>query len=94
MTKSYIKNDLVALFLGGSFASRSQIITTVSGITTGQTVELFNYLGQKVILTISQQPLANFDISNQSNGIYLIKILNKDGSIITEKKILKPNKLL
>jgi trimeric autotransporter adhesin len=61
----------------------------ISGISPGQTIELYNYLGQKVLSATNHQPLANFDISNQANGIYLIRLINKDGSIVTEKKIVK-----
>jgi len=62
---------------------------TVSGISAGQTIELYNYLGLKVLSVISHQLSANFDISNQANGIYFLQILNKDGSMATEKKMVK-----
>lgn len=65
---------------------------TVSGITQGQVIDLYNSTGQKILSTISPAhsgPSANFDISNQPNGIYLLRILNKDGSVVAVKKILK-----
>ena len=30
-----------------------------------------------------------FDISNKVDGIYLVRILNKDGAVVTQQKILK-----
>jgi hypothetical protein len=30
-----------------------------------------------------------FDISNRANGVYLVRILSKDGGFVTEKKIIK-----
>ncbi len=62
---------------------------TITGLEQGQTIESYNYLGEKVQSTISHQQSANFDISNYSNGIYLVRILNKDGSVFATKKIVK-----
>ncbi len=64
-------------------------IFTITGVSTGQEIELYNYLGQKVLSAISRQPTANFDISNMPNGIYFVRILKKDGSVVITKKIVK-----
>jgi len=50
---------------------------------------LYNYTGQKVLSAISHQLSASFNISSMPNGIYLIRILNKDGSVFATKKIVK-----
>jgi hypothetical protein len=62
---------------------------TISGITSGQVLELYNYLGQKLSSTIADKTTMQFDISSQANGIYLIRIQNKNGSIFATKKIVK-----
>ena len=62
---------------------------TITGITQGQLIELYNYTGQKVLSAISHQLSASFNISSMPNGIYLIRILNKDGSVFATKKIVK-----
>ncbi len=62
---------------------------TLNGISKGQTIELYNYLGQKVLSTISYQPSVNINISTMPDGIYLIKIQNKDGSVFAAKKFVK-----
>ena len=69
---------------------------TVSGVTQGQVIELYNYLGQKVY-TSSQPPpngggasfACQINISSLPNGIYLMRILNKEGTVVTQKKIVK-----
>ena len=64
---------------------------TVSGITQGQIFVVYNCLGQKIETrnVASMQTTIHIDISNQPNGIYLLRIQNKDGSIVAEKKVLK-----
>jgi trimeric autotransporter adhesin len=69
---------------------------TISGITKGQTIEVYNYLGQMVYTSTQAPPIgggASFtcqiNISSLPNGIYLARILNTNGSIVAEKKIVK-----
>lgn len=64
---------------------------TVAGISAGQAVELYNYMGQNIETqyVTSQQSTMQFDISSRADGIYLVRILNKDGSLVTETKIVK-----
>jgi len=62
---------------------------TVSGLTQGQVVELYNYLGQRLTSTLVDNTTMHFDIGTKANGIYLIRIDNTDGSLATEKKIVK-----
>jgi hypothetical protein len=62
---------------------------TVTGILQEQTVEIYNYTGQKLSSTLSDKNSMQFDISNNTDGIYLIRILNKNGSPFATKKIVK-----
>ena len=62
---------------------------TVSGISIGQCIELYNYTGQLLSSKIADNPTMNFDVSNNANGIYLIRVLSQDGSIVATKKVLK-----
>lgn len=62
---------------------------TVSGLAQGQILELYDYLGQLLSRSTVDQSNMRFDISTKANGLYLIRIQNKDGSSITEKKIVK-----
>lgn len=62
---------------------------TISGIAQGQIIELYNYLGQQLSSTIADKATIQFDISGYPNGIYLIRVQNKDGSIVATKKVVK-----
>ncbi len=62
---------------------------TVSGLTQGQVVELYNYLGQKLTATEVNQPTMHFDIATKANGVYFMRIENSDGSLVTDRKIVK-----
>lgn len=63
---------------------------TVSGLKDGQVVELYNYMGQQLNQSTNHGGnIMHFDISDKANGIYMLKIENHDGSLVTEKKIMK-----
>ena len=56
------------------------------------TVEIYNMLGQKVctqLLITNYSSLIN--ISDQPNGIYLIRILDNNGNLVSQKKVVKTN---
>jgi hypothetical protein len=63
---------------------------SIEGILQGQTIELYNYLGQEVIhMLASDNKTTHFEISDKTNGAYLLRILNRDGNIAVQKKIVK-----
>ncbi len=62
---------------------------TVDGIWRGQIMELYNYLGQKVMSMVANETTMHINISSQSNGVYLIRILDKEGYLVNEKKVVK-----
>ncbi len=62
---------------------------SVTGVKQGQIIELYNYMGQIISSTVVDNSTMDFDISSNANGIYLLRILNKDGNIVTVKKMLK-----
>ncbi len=64
---------------------------TVAGATPGQVIELYNYMGEKVMSINATKTVTQVDISTQSSGIYLLRILNKSGTIVGEKKLVKTN---
>lgn len=66
----------------GSFA--------VSGLTKGQTIEVYNALGQQVTSKIvDNSTMLLSDISTQSNGMYFLRVLDSDGNLIAGKKVIK-----
>jgi hypothetical protein len=63
---------------------------TVAGLTTGQVVEVYNYLGQLLTSSVADNSTGiHVNLSTYANGIYLMRVQNKDGSAVTEKKIVK-----
>jgi hypothetical protein len=61
----------------------------VTGILPGQVIQLYNYVGQKISSTTAENSSMQFDLSSQANGIYLVRILSKDGNIVSTGKIVK-----
>jgi len=65
-------------------------VFTISALAQGQIAELHDYTGRKIS---SQLKMDNsqltINISTQPNGVYLVRILNKNGSLFAEKKIVK-----
>jgi trimeric autotransporter adhesin len=69
---------------------------TITGISQAQKIEIYNYTGQKVYASTQPPPTggaASFacqiNISSLPDGIYLVRVLNQDGSIFSTKKIVK-----
>ncbi len=66
-------------------------IFTISGLRNGQIVEVYNYLGQKISNKIATNSIQQINICNQSDGIYFVRILNVEGNIAGERKVVKVN---
>lgn len=62
---------------------------TITGIVQGQIIELYNSLGQLLSSTKAYKTTTYYNISGKSDGLYLIRVLNNDGSLVTQKKIIK-----
>jgi hypothetical protein len=65
-------------------------VLTIEGVKPGQVIELYNYLGQNLSTVSSgNSNTIQLDLSNKANGVYLLRIENKDGSLVTTRKIVK-----
>lgn len=53
-------------------------------------VEVFNYAGQKVWTSPNKEPLQQIDLSNQADGIYLLRAII-DGAAVVKKIMIKRN---
>jgi glutamine cyclotransferase len=69
---------------------------TLSGLTQGMIVEVYDYTGRRITtinasdVTLSAgQAGMQVNISDQPNGIYLIRITDKDGTFLAQKKVVK-----
>jgi len=61
---------------------------TLSGLQAGMLIEMFDYTGKKISSVESTAQTMQLNIS-QANGVYLMRILDKDGNLVSEKKVMK-----
>ncbi|HTB31820.1 MAG TPA: T9SS type A sorting domain-containing protein, partial [Bacteroidia bacterium] len=64
---------------------------TISGLENGMIVDIYDYTGRKISSMVSSETILQLDLSGQSNGIYLVRILSKDGTLVSQKKLVKAN---
>jgi len=64
---------------------------TVAGLETGMIVEMYDYTGRKISTVSAGNNSIQLNISGQADGIYLIRILSKDGVLVDQKKLMKTN---
>ena len=65
---------------------------TIEGLDKGMIVEMYDYTGRIISTqTSTLNTLLSINLSNQPNGIYLIRILDKDGNLVGQKKVVKTN---
>jgi len=62
---------------------------TLSGLQAGMIIEMYDYTGKKISTVITTNETMQLNIFNQANGVYLIRILDKDGYLLSEKKMVK-----
>jgi Secretion system C-terminal sorting domain/SprB repeat len=62
---------------------------TIAGVDKDMIIEIYDYTG-KIIRTVSATDnTMQLNIATQPNGIYLIRILSKNGTLIDQKKLVK-----
>ncbi len=62
---------------------------TISGIGKDMLIEVYDYTGEKIITSTATRETMELNISNYPNGFYLIRILDKDGNLVSQKKVVK-----
>lgn len=63
----------------------------VNGLSPGQLLDTYNYLGQKINSSLSKGTFAELDLSDHANGVYQLVVHNADGSHAGELKVVKAN---
>lgn len=72
------------------YPNPSNGIFTLEGITQGSTVQLYDITGKLVETCINRESThMRFDLSNCADGMYLLRIFSKEGTLLTQKKVLK-----
>ena len=64
---------------------------TVDGLENGMIIEMYDYTGRKLTTVVASGNSMQLNLLNQANGIYLIRILDKDGNLLNQKKVVKTN---
>jgi uncharacterized repeat protein (TIGR03803 family) len=62
---------------------------SIAGVEKGMFIEVYDYTGRKISEIETSNETMQLNITNQSNGIYLIRILDKDGNLVSQKKVVK-----
>ncbi len=62
---------------------------TLTGLTQGMTVEMYDYTGRKISSISASDTTMQLNISTEPTGIYLIRILGRDGNLVSQKKVVK-----
>ncbi len=63
---------------------------TITGLQADMRIELYDYTGRKIgSQSIIRNSQSIINISDQPNGIYLIRITDKDGVFLAQKKVVK-----
>ncbi|HXB12160.1 MAG TPA: T9SS type A sorting domain-containing protein, partial [Bacteroidia bacterium] len=64
---------------------------TISGLSKGLVIEVYNYIGQRISHGNADNASMEFNIADRPNGIYLVRILTKDGQLVQQSRIIKTN---
>jgi len=61
----------------------------ITGLEKGMTLEMYDYTGRKITTITANDISMQLNLSNQADGIYLIRIMSEDGTVISQKKVVK-----
>jgi len=61
----------------------------VTGVEKGMMVELYDYTGRKISSTEAGDANVAVNIVNEDSGIYLLRVLTKDGALVSASKVVK-----
>ncbi|HTB30853.1 MAG TPA: T9SS type A sorting domain-containing protein, partial [Bacteroidia bacterium] len=65
---------------------------TLSGLEEGQTIEMYDYTGRMISSQLVNDNIqTTMNIAGQPAGIYLVRILDKNGNLVMLKKMIKTN---
>ena len=62
---------------------------TIRGLSEGAIVRLFNELGMHVLDLNETNSVVSVSMVNMNNGMYVVRIFTKDGSFVSQHKVLK-----
>ncbi|HTB32289.1 MAG TPA: choice-of-anchor tandem repeat GloVer-containing protein [Bacteroidia bacterium] len=66
-------------------------LVNVSGVEKGMIIEMYDNLGRSISNLIADNDKMQLNLMGQAQGMYLVRVLAKDGSIVDQKKVIKTN---
>jgi hypothetical protein len=64
---------------------------TIAGLSNGMLIEVYDYTGRRISNITASDNTMQFNLLNQANGIYLLRVVNADGTLVSRKKVVKTN---
>ena len=62
---------------------------TITGVTEGQIIEIYNAIGQQMSTIVADNTTMHFNIADKADGVYLVRILYKNGTLAGQTKMIK-----
>jgi hypothetical protein len=62
---------------------------TLNGLKEGQLLQLYDYTGRMIRNVNVTQSAMQLNISEQAYGLYLVRVLDKDGNLVSQQKMIK-----
>jgi len=62
---------------------------TLAGLTKGMIIQIFDYTGRIITTTTASDITMQMSLAEQPNGIYLLRIMDKSGTLVSQKKVVK-----
>jgi len=61
----------------------------VSGLTAGSIIEIYDGIGKLIITSKADKENMILNLGDKADGIYLVRVINKDGVYATQQKVIK-----
>jgi hypothetical protein len=61
----------------------------ISGLTIGSIIELYDDIGKLILTAKADKETVTLSIAEKSNGIYMVRIISKDGTSAVQQKVMK-----
>ncbi len=61
----------------------------ITGLTVGSTIEIYDGIGKLLTSVKADRETISFSLDNKANGIYMVRIINNDGTSSVEQKVIK-----
>jgi acetyl esterase/lipase len=71
------------------YPNPAKTFTTITGLQPGMLIQLLNAEGRLLWTQKANSPLLQIPLSAVANGLYILKVVNKQGEVITYSRLIK-----